>query len=207
MDITGKKNLQKGEAVIYYPEIHGMYIIKPVLAAAVALALFLTKGIAAGYITGLGGTVTVIYTVTVIVLLALSVLFLLWKVFAFFLVQYTITNKRLILKKGFLTTTLVDMPIDKVESVLCVQSLFGSLFGYGTIVVSGIGGMTPCYGTIRKPHKVRRIIYDVIDKNKNITIIREDSPKPVSVQVRKPKIQYGTFVTSYPAAERKAVGK
>jgi hypothetical protein len=104
----------------------------------------------------------------------------------------------------------VDLPIDKIESVVCVQSLLGSLFSYGTVRVSGIGGMKPRYSTIRKPHKVRRIIYDIIEKNKKITIVREDLPKPVLVkegQKRKPEIQYGLFVTSYPAGEQKAAGK
>jgi hypothetical protein len=209
MDISGKKNLQKGEVVIYYPELHWMFIIKPALLAVVAVVLLLTKGIVTGY-TDSVGIFTAIYTIVLIVFLALSVLHLLWKIIEFFLVQYTITNKRLILRKGFFTSVLTDMPIDRVESVVCIQSLFGSIFSYGTILVSGIGGRAPRYSTIRKPHKVRRIINDIIEKNKKITITREDSPKPVLVQEgqkKKPEIQYGTFITSYPADERKAAGK
>jgi uncharacterized membrane protein YdbT with pleckstrin-like domain len=208
MNITGKKNLQKGEVAIYYPEIHRIYLIKPLLLAAAALVLFFTRGIIPRYI-GLFAAIPVIYSIVVILFLAFSVVFLLWKLFAFYMVQYTITNKRLILRKGIFTSVLVDMPIDKVESVVCLQSLLGGLFSYGTIMVSGVGGMKPCYSTIRKPHKVRRIIYDIIDKNKNITITREDSPRPVLVKQvqKKPDIQYGTFVTSYPADERKAAGK
>jgi uncharacterized membrane protein YdbT with pleckstrin-like domain len=124
------------------------------------------------------------------------------------MVSYYITNKRLILKKGLFTTSLIDMPIEKVESIIVVQSLFGHIFNYGNVFVSGIGGMLPRYRSVRKPYKVRRILYKMIDKNRKITIIREDQPKPVYVREvvkevqKEDEIQYGIFVTSYPAGER-----
>jgi membrane protein YdbS with pleckstrin-like domain len=205
MNITGKKNLQKGEAVIYYPELHWMFLIKPILFFAVIFALLLTRSITAGYFSSIGflAIVGAVYKIVLTVIFALSALYLLWKIIEFYLVQYTITNKRLILKEGLFTSTLVDLPIDRVESLVCVQSILGTVFGYGTIRVSGVGGKSPRYTTIRKPHKVRRIIYDIIERNKKITITREDSPRPVPVLVKqaqkKPEIQYGTFITSYPA--------
>jgi hypothetical protein len=74
-----------------------------------------------------------------------------------------------------------------------------------------VGGGRPRYSAIRKPLKVRRIIYDIMEKNKKITITREDLPKPVFIKevkpTREPEIQYGTFVTSYPAGERQILKK
>ncbi|GHU88766.1 hypothetical protein FACS189476_06470 [Spirochaetia bacterium] len=203
MNITGKKNLQNGETVIYYPDLHWMFLIKPILLVAVSIVLLITKELTAAYVLVWADTVDFAYRIAVVIIFIAALIYLLWTIIEFYLVEYSITNKRLILKKGFFTSTLVDMPIEKVESIICVQSLLGRIFNYGTILVSGVGGMTPRYSTIRKPHKIRRIIYTVIDKNKMITITREEAPKPVLVkQVRRPEIQYGTFVTSYPAGKR-----
>lgn len=216
MDIIGEKNLQKGEAVLYYPESHWIVLVKPVFFLAVAVVLLITKEITAPYVTSFGlDILNTVYNPLLIAILIAALLFLIWKIVSFYLVQYSITNKRLILKKGVLTSTLVDMPIEKVESITCVQSLLGSIFNYGTILVSGIGGKLPRYSAIRKPHKVRRVINDILDKNRKITVTREELPRPVLVKTGKdgkelkivPEIQYGTFVTSYPLGERKVQAK
>jgi hypothetical protein len=211
MNITGKKNLQKGEAVIYYPQLHWMFLIKPILVLTVSLVLYISKGIASRYIKSVSflAAVNTVYKILLLIVFIVAIVYLLGKIIGFFLTHYSITNKRLILKKGVFTSSLVDMPIEKVESIICVQSLLGRIFNYGTIFVSGVGGMLPRFSTIRKPFKVRKVIYDIIDKNKNVTIIREDLPKPVLVKeekrTREPDVQYGIFVTSYPAGEREVL--
>ncbi|GHU94704.1 hypothetical protein FACS189479_07730 [Spirochaetia bacterium] len=206
MNTTGKKNLQEGETVIYYPELHWIFLIKPIIFLAISIVLLIISKVITGYADSIGFITVnaIIYQIVLGVIFLLALLLLFRTVIEFFLVQYSITNKRLILKKGLFTSTLIDMPIEKVESIICVQSIFGRLLNYGTILVSGVGGMLPRYTTIQKPHKVRRILYTVIDKNKKITIIRKEAPKPVLVkqQVRQPEIQYGTFVTSYPSGDR-----
>ncbi|GHV51902.1 hypothetical protein AGMMS49579_08240 [Spirochaetia bacterium] len=216
MDITGKKNLQKGEKAIYYPELHWIFLVKPGLCLVIAVALLITREIIASYVGSFGFDIgNTLYQIAFIIIFILALLYMIRKVVEFYLVQYSITNKRLILKKGILTSTLVDMPIEKVESIICVQSLLGAIFNYGTILVSGVGGRLPRYSTVRRPYKVRKVINDIIDKNRKITVTREDLPKPVLVKTGKDgkqvkvvqEIQYGTFVTSYPLGERRVQAK
>jgi membrane protein YdbS with pleckstrin-like domain len=218
MNMTGVKGLQKGEVVLYYPQAHWFRLIKPVLFLAVFLVLFLIlfliKEIAAKYIiesVDFVSTVNRFYKIGALTIVIVAVIYSLREIIDYYLVRYSVTNKRLILKKGAFTSSLVDLPIEKVEGIICVQSLLGRVFDYGTIVVSGVGGMLPRFSVIRRPYKVRKILYDTIDKNKNITIIREDLPKPVFIKEVKPtqrepeEAQYGIFVTSYPAGEREVV--
>jgi hypothetical protein len=90
------------------------------------------------------------------------------------------------------------MPISKIESVFSSQGSGGKLFRYGTVYISGIGGMRPRYSKIHKPYVTRRIINTIMEKNKRITIVQglpdkrlpEKKPAP-------PEISYGTFVV-YP---------
>lgn len=58
--------------------------------------------------------------------------------------EIAITNKRIILKRGFIRRDTVEMSIDRVESVDVKQSLLGRVFDYGDVIVRGTGtGMAP----------------------------------------------------------------
>jgi membrane protein YdbS with pleckstrin-like domain len=214
MNITGKKNLQGGEVVIYYPQLHWMFLFKPVVCLAVSIALFLTRETGGVWIKSASflPILNTIYLIGILMIFILAAFYLLRKIIEFYFVYYSITNKRLIFKKGLLTSSLIDIPIEKIESIKCVQSLLGRSFNYGTIVVSGIGGGLPRFSTILKPYKVRRVLNDIIDNNRKVTVIREDLPRAVVVKKGKtgkkvPEVQYGVFVTSYPAGEREVSEK
>jgi hypothetical protein len=203
MKLAKKKNLQKGELVIYNPEVHWFFLIRPLLALFFSLGLVIIKVILNSLLIP-ASILQIIASVIHYLILAnfiITGICFLWQIAEYFSIEYYITNKRLIVKHGVFSTVVVDMPIDKVESLVCVQNLLGKLFNYGTVFVSGIGGMLPRYGTVRKPYTVRRIIDEVIEKNKAITVIQEVNPKPVLVKTREEviDIEYGTFVTSYPA--------
>ena len=53
--------------------------------------------------------------------------------------EIAITNKRLIYKKGLIARTVGEMSIDRIEGVNVLQSILGRIFGYGRILVRGMG--------------------------------------------------------------------
>ena len=53
--------------------------------------------------------------------------------------EIAITNRRIILKRGFIRRDTAEMHMDKVESVDVNQSLLGRLFDYGDVTVRGTG--------------------------------------------------------------------
>jgi uncharacterized membrane protein YdbT with pleckstrin-like domain len=53
--------------------------------------------------------------------------------------EIAVTNKRIILKRGFIRRHTIEMNMDKVESVDVDQSLLGRLFNYGDVTVRGVG--------------------------------------------------------------------
>ena len=127
----------------------------------------------------------------------------------FFLTEYYITNKRLIFKKaklfakGFFLTLVRDIPIEKIESINYDQTLLGKLLNYGTLQITGIGGESFEYYLIMRPMRARRKIYEVMEKNRKITVIRNNSPKPITMIKEKiVDIDYGTFVSSFPKEEK-----
>ena len=52
----------------------------------------------------------------------------------------------------------VDIPLSKIESIDIRQSILGSLFQYGSLVITGTGGTRQSMGYVSKPLTCRRHI-------------------------------------------------
>lgn len=207
MNVLGKKNLEEGEVVVCRPAVHGIVLARPFLFLAGSVVLFIVWFVflrknTSDFLSSLSTDILDnILDKILIANILVWIFFSAGKVLEYLTVEYYLTNKRLIFKQGVLSTLLIDIPIEKIESLYCLQGIGGNLFNYGTIVVSGTGGTRPRLKTVRKPYAVRRKIYDVIEKNRKVTIIREENPKP-GIEKRETAVKavdYGVFVTSYPA--------
>lgn len=53
--------------------------------------------------------------------------------------ELAVTNRRIILKRGWIRRRTVEMNMDKVESVDVDQSILGRIFNYGDVTVRGTG--------------------------------------------------------------------
>lgn len=86
--------------------------------------------------------------------------------FAWFLMMWimyrfsslTIKKNRVILQKGILVRQTLDYPMSKIESIDIRQSIIGSLFGYGTLEITGTGGTRQIIDYIAHPLTCRRYI-------------------------------------------------
>ncbi len=70
----------------------------------------------------------------------------------------TIKNKQLILRTGLLVRFTTDIPLSRVESLDIRQTVLGSLFQYGTLLIIGTGGSRQLIHYLAKPLTCRRYI-------------------------------------------------
>lgn len=70
--------------------------------------------------------------------------------------QIALTNKRVIGKYGIVSRTVIDMPLSRVSSVLTDQSILGRIFGFGSVVLKGMGGENTPIPGIKKAEDFRR---------------------------------------------------
>src|SRR5262245_14482842 len=72
--------------------------------------------------------------------------------------EIVVTNRRFIYKTGWVARRAHDIHLGKVESSTLDQSLWGRLFGYGTLTVHGTGVGTIDLPNIDDPDQLRRAI-------------------------------------------------
>lgn len=76
----------------------------------------------------------------------------------YFTNEYAVTNKRVIIKHGWLGNTTLEMNFSKIESVSVAQSVFGRIFGYGSIIIAGTGGTHQQFPGIANPVHFRKAL-------------------------------------------------
>jgi len=72
--------------------------------------------------------------------------------------ELAVTDQRVIFKQGILARHTIEMNRSKVESVDVDQSVFGRIFGYGTVLVRGTGGSLEPFRGIADPLTFRSYI-------------------------------------------------
>jgi uncharacterized membrane protein YdbT with pleckstrin-like domain len=65
--------------------------------------------------------------------------------------EYGITNKRVIVKVGFIQRATLEILLPRIESIQVLQTITGRLLDYGTIVIAGTGGSRDAFRNMPSP--------------------------------------------------------
>lgn len=75
--------------------------------------------------------------------------------------ELVITDRRVLIKVGFIRRQIFEMFISKIESVAVTQGMMGRFFNYGTVEIRGTGGSSESFATIAAPLQFRDAIQSV----------------------------------------------
>ena len=78
--------------------------------------------------------------------------------------ELAVTNKRIIAKFGVISRRTIEMNLSKVESIRVGQSLFGRIFNYGSLAISGAGNPQVPVPGISKPMEFRKMAMETQDQ-------------------------------------------
>ena len=81
--------------------------------------------------------------------------------------ELAITNKRVIAKFGFIRRNTVELKLDRIEGLRVNQGIFGRIFNYGSVVVSGTGVTQAPIPAIDRPLEFRRLCLETADSTEN----------------------------------------
>jgi uncharacterized membrane protein YdbT with pleckstrin-like domain len=142
-----EKNLLPGETVDYRAHLHPIIFLQPAFFGLIGLSfvVFSFVNVELPYFWMLGA-VFLIYAAGVGIDRAVH----------YASSEFAVTNKRVVIKVGFIYRKTLDMVLAKVEAIHVDQSILGRILNYGTIVVSGTGGTNQPFKSITNPLEFRR---------------------------------------------------
>jgi uncharacterized membrane protein YdbT with pleckstrin-like domain len=76
--------------------------------------------------------------------------------------EFALTDKRVILKIGFISRRTIETQLNKVESFGVEQGILGRMLDYGTISISGTGGRKELFKKIEKPLEFKKKVQEQI---------------------------------------------
>ncbi len=75
--------------------------------------------------------------------------------------EFAVTNRRIVIKTGFIARRTVEMNLSKIESVNVDQSVMGRILGYGTLTIIGTGGTREIFNNISRPLEFRKAFQEM----------------------------------------------
>lgn len=164
-----EENLLRDERVIYKTKLHWAVFIFPTLVGIVGL-LALVGGLSAhapesehALAPGLG-------------ILIIAILLFISPTLSFLTSEFAVTNKRVIIKIGFISRRTLELLLPKVETVSVSQGILGRIFDYGTIVVIGTGGTKEPFPKIAHPLLFEHYVQSAISEYKEV--LQPTNPTP-----------------------------
>jgi uncharacterized membrane protein YdbT with pleckstrin-like domain len=88
--------------------------------------------------------------------------------------DFAVTNRRVILKRGWLNRRTEELAVESVEGVLLDQSLFARIFGYGRIIVTGTGDARIRFPPMAHPVAFRRSIEAARARGDEVHLAHDD---------------------------------
>ena len=141
------KNLMNGENILYRSKLHWVVFLWPVLWFVVAI-MFFARG---GDTAAAGGFFILLAIVTGIAS------FISYKTS-----EFGVTNKRVIVKVGFIRRNSLEVLLNKIEGIQVSQGILGRILGFGSITVSGTGGTKDPFHKIDAPLEFRKKVQEQI---------------------------------------------
>jgi uncharacterized membrane protein YdbT with pleckstrin-like domain len=140
------ENLLPNEHVVYRADLHWIIFARAILVLVVGLVLVFVPRIAQASV----------------VALLLGVVMLVPPFVAYRTTELGVTNKRVIVKTGLVRRRTLELLLRQVEAILVDQSLLGRLFGFGSITLTGTGGVREIFHRVRDPLELRRRIQEQV---------------------------------------------
>jgi uncharacterized membrane protein YdbT with pleckstrin-like domain len=146
-----ESNLLPDEIIVYEAKLHWVIFWKP-------CALII-----------LGVVSLLILPVAGLIVLAIGLVAVISPVIGYVTSEFGVTNKRVIIKVGLIRRRTLELLLRHVEAILVDQSVMGRILNYGSVTLTGTGGVRETFGNISDPLEFRRRVQGEASK---------DSPAP-----------------------------
>ncbi len=137
-----ESNLLPDEQVAYQAKLHWKVYWKSALIVVIGLALLFFEPTVGGVVI-VGGLLA---GIPALIVAKTS--------------EFGVTNKRVIIKVGLLRRRTLELLLRQVEAISVEQTVLGRIFGYGSVTLTGTGGVREVFHNISSPLEFRRRIHE-----------------------------------------------
>jgi uncharacterized membrane protein YdbT with pleckstrin-like domain len=138
-----EKHLLPDEQIIHRGHLHKIVYLVPVIIALIFMSVAGLAFRAESYPLAVAS-------------LALALIPLLWAQILYTSSEFAVTNKRVIIKVGFIQRRTLETLLTKVEGIEVHQGILARMLNFGTIAVTGTGGTREEFQNIAEPLEFRR---------------------------------------------------
>ena len=138
-----ENHLLPGEEIIHRGYLHKIVYLVPIIIALIFMAVAVGGFIAQSYLIAAAA-------------LVLALAPLLWAQVLYTSSEFAVTNKRVIIKVGFIQRRTLETLLGKVEGIEVNQGVLARVLNFGTIAVTGTGGTREEFQNIANPLEFRR---------------------------------------------------
>jgi hypothetical protein len=134
-------NLLPGETIVQRSRLHWVIFMKAAVVVAVGFALLLIEPRTIG-----------------LIVIAIGAAMAVPPWIARISSEFGVTSRRVIVKIGVVQRRTVELLIRQVEAISVDQSIAGRLLNFGTVTLTGTGGVRETFRNISNPLEFRRSI-------------------------------------------------
>ena len=157
-----RSTLQPNERPMFKTTFSWVLFVRPVIYILIAMEL-VYLGVSNDEEIGLLIPNQVLFYLGILLLL-LKVPSLISRIIAFITSEFVITDRRILIKAGWIRRSTLEMFVAKVESVSVYQGIAGRLLNYGSLTIRGTGTTTETYLMIARPVEFRNWVQRVSDR-------------------------------------------
>lgn len=132
------------------------------------------------------------YVMLAIVLLMLfDLIYIIWQLLSWYSTSYTLTNQRIIAKKGVLNTKKTYMPYRSIQDIDLSQNIFEKILNIGTITAfSAYDNNSMVIANISNPGEVEEILFNQINEPHHEEMYDDRDVKPRGNMRKRPRPDY-----------------
>lgn len=142
------ENLMKDENVIHRTKLHWIIFFWPIVISIFGVLLMISNPT----------TFISYFLITVAIFLWLRSLIM------YSTSEFGITDKRVLIKTGFIQRNSHEILLSKIEAIKVNQGILGRMLDFGTISVTGTGGTQDPFSNIVQPLEFRKQVQEQISK-------------------------------------------
>lgn len=159
-----RKLLNDNEELVLDLRPHWLYLVPATVLLVVAVAV----GLLTAFLWDPGGNVGTVSKIAALVLLVVALGYFAIRYAGWVTTMFVLTSDRLLTRRGVLSKSGTEIPLERINTVFFRQSIFERMVGAGDLTIESAGERgSESFSDIRRPALVQREIYVQMESNEN----------------------------------------